>query len=319
MKKVFYFCITLSMSIFLISCSNESEKFESSSDRIIQSPIAFKHGEQEFEIINYYQETLDFLKATKEQPDNLEVLYKQSVLDTLRKNGFGYSELSDWMFTTPSDIEALEETMSKLIDKQVLLNDSIKEALLESATLLPGGNKTIHVLPSWPEFGASMKEVNYVGGYVWNKDSILIQIDPSFLEEDLKYTVAHEYHHTVYREMNADIWYSLLENTLVEGKADIFAKTIYPNVYVPWSEPLIEQENQKVWEIFRENMESTDSSFIEGFTHGNPYYGIPQWSTYRIGNQIMQSFLDENSGLSIEEWTKVSESDIFQKSKYYNK
>ena len=68
-----------------------------------------------------------------------------------------------------------------------------------------------------------------------------------------------------------------------------------------------------------ENLESTDSSFIQGFTHGNPYYGIPPWSTYKIGNQIMQSFLEENSNLTIKEWTKMSESEIFLKSKYYVK
>jgi uncharacterized protein YjaZ len=313
---MFCFFIIMSLSILLISCSNEPEKVESSSELIIQSPTSFKHNEQEFEIINYYQEILDFLKNAKEQPNNLKVLYKESVLDSLRKNGFGYSELSNWVFSTPSDIEALEETMDKLIDKQVILNKSIKEALLKSAELLPGENKTIHVLPALPEFNVAMREANYVGGYVWEKDSILIQIAPSFLEEDLKYTVAHEYHHTVYKEMNADVWYTLLENALVEGKADTFAKTIYPNVDVPWSEPLADKDNQKVWQIFTENLDSTDSTLVQGFTDGNPYYGIPQWATYKIGNQVMQSFLEENPNLSIEEWTKMPESDIFLKSKY---
>lgn len=313
---MFCFFIIISLSFFLISCSNESEKVESSSERIIQSPKLFEHKEQEFEIINYYQEFVDFLEKAKEQPKNLEVLYKQSVLDSLKQNGFGYSELSEWMFTAPTDIESLVESMDLLIEKQDVLNKSIKDALLESAELLPGENKTIHVLPAIPEFKEALKETDYVGGFVWNKTSMLILIDPSFVEEDLKYTVAHEYHHTVYKEMNADVWYTLLEKALVEGKADTFAKTIYPNIDVAWNEPLEVKDYQKVWQIFNENLDSTDSTLVQGFTDGNPYYGIPQWATYKIGNQVMQSFLEENSNLSIEEWTEMPEIDIFQKSKY---
>jgi len=315
MKKIYCFFVLISLLAILFSCSNETEKVLSPPERG-QNPVVFKHNKQEFKIFNYYQEFQDYLNNAKEQPANLDELYKQSIHEALRKNGFGYSQLSDWMFTTPTDLEATAESIDSLINKQNSINNSIKEALIESSELLPGENKTIHVLPAIPEFNAAIKEINYVGGFVWQKDSMLILIDPLFLEEDLKSTVAHEYHHTVYKETNPNVWYTLLENSIVEGKADVFAEMIYPNTDVAWSEPLSDYDNEKVWKIFMENLDSKDSTIIQGFINGNPYYGIPQWSSYKIGKQIMERFLEENPNLPIEEWTKMSESNIFSKSKY---
>lgn len=320
MKKIVFFFIILSQLALLFSCSNELEKDEDPKDSKIQSSLSFKsNNNQEFEIINYYQEFLDFLKNAKEKPTNLEDIYKQVVLESLRKNGFGYDDLSEWMFTTPTDVEALEESMDILIDKQVLLNESIKEALLESSQLLPGENKTIHVLPAIPEFKDSMAEANNVGGFVWKKDSMLILIDPSFLEKDLKYIVAHEYHHTVLYELNEVIPYTLLERSITEGKADAFAKMIFPNTDAPWTEPISTRDDEEVWDIFKNNIDSTDSSLIQDFTYGNSYYGIPQWSTYNIGTQVMDNFLDENPNFSVEEWTGMPAKDIFLMSKYSDK
>lgn len=303
------------MVYILTGCSNEESKAESSYETIVRSSISFKHNQQEFEIINYYQEFLDFLKEVKEQPTNKENLYRQSVTESLKQNGVGYDLLSNWMFTTPADITALELAINQLIKEQDSINDSIKEALIDSATLLPGENKMIHVVPAIPELSSVMQEMNYVFGVVGNKDFMLILIDPAYTEEDLKLTVAHEYHHTVYKE-NPNSGYNLLVTSLVEGKADTFTKIVYPNSKVAWAEPLLEEESQKVWDIFMENLETNDSSFIAGFTDGNSYYGIPKWSTYKIGNQIMQSFLEDHPGLSIEEWTKTPEIEIFHQSKF---
>jgi hypothetical protein len=164
MKKMFF--IIFSLSVFLTSCSFEIEKVESPSKQIIQGPLVFTHHEQEFKIINYFQETLDFLDNTKKEPNNVDVLYRQSVIEELKNNGFGYDELSDWMFTTPTDLEALEE--SQIHYRQATYSMSpLKEALLDSANLLPGGNKTVHILPARPEFFLHDRYVLVM----WNENS----------------------------------------------------------------------------------------------------------------------------------------------------
>lgn len=316
MKKIYCIFIIINLSILLISCSNKTEKVDSPPEPVIQSPIVFEHNDQEFKIFTYYQEFIDFLESAKKEPNNLEELYKQSVLEALRQNGLGYEILNDWMFTTPSDIEALEESIKKLINKQNLLNESIKEALSKSSDQLPGGDKSIYVLPAIPEFSSIMEDMNYSTGSVWNKNSMLILIDSSFLEENLKHTVAHEYHHTVYMETNNTYWYNLLEQSITEGKADTFAKVIYPDVDIPWIKPLSGQIKKEVWKIFTENLHSTDSELGIDFVEGNDWKGIPRWSKYKIGDKIMESFLERNPEVSIEEWTKMPSEDILAKSEY---
>ena len=41
-----------------------------------------------------------------------------------------------------------------------------------------------------------------------------------------------------------------------------------------------------------------------------------KWTNYKIGYDTMQSFLEDNRGASIEEWTKMSAQDILAKSQH---
>jgi uncharacterized protein YjaZ len=310
---MYCFFISFSLLILLISCSEETEIVESPKDSTIESPTIFKHNDQEFKIFTYYQEFEYFLESAKKQPDNLEELYKESVIEPISLD-LGLPFLNHWMLTAPKDIEAMEESIDTLIDKQELINDLIMEALKDSADQLPGGNKSVYLLPSIPEFKSELKMGKFVTGEALNKSTIYILIDPSFLEEELKYTIAHEYHHVV--AMENDDAYTLLDRSILEGKADTFAKMLYPNVNVPWVEPLTGYSEEQGWKLFMENLDSFDTGLWYEFYKGNHYKGLDMWSNYKIGYQIMQSFLEENPDVSVEEWTKMSAKDILIKSKY---
>ncbi|MBW9235456.1 DUF2268 domain-containing protein, partial [Leptospira santarosai] len=99
-----------------------------------------------------------------------------------------------------------------------------------------------------------------------DKNTIIILIDPEFLEEHLKYTVAHEYHHGV--ALGHTGVYSVLDRSVLEGKADAFAKMIYPNVEVPWIEPLTGPAKEQAWKLFMENLDSNDSELWYEFFNG---------------------------------------------------
>ena len=172
------------------------------------------------------------------------------------------------------------------------------------------------MLPSRPEDYAAMKQVNFVSGFAWSKNSIVIIIDPSFTEIDVKHTVAHEYHHVVYMETKGSSYFTLLEQSVLEGKADTFAKLIYPEIEVPWIKPFEGEDHEKVWNIFKENLNSTDTEITQDFHNGNARKGIPTWSKYKIGYQIMKSFLDENPDVTLEDWTRMTAKDIYSKSAY---
>lgn len=301
--------------VALASCSYEKEKIETPPIPI-SSPEIYIEGEQEFEIYTYYQPFLDFLEQAEKQADKGEEIYTKTVLNAFKENGFSYIDFTDNIFYTPSDLGELRKSIEVLIDKQVELNTSIKEALAASVDKLPGGNKKIHIMPAIPEIINSLEEMGDVSGYAWNKNTIVLLVGPSFQKGDLLYTVAHEYHHVVYMETPGSSWYTLLEQSVLEGKADTFATLLYPEVDVPWIEPFTIQENEKVVDIFSANIESTNSDLTVDFLNGNQWKGIPQWSKYRIGYQIMKAFRTEYSHMTVEEWTRMPAKEVLDKSNF---
>ncbi len=149
-------------------------------------------------------------------------------------------------------------------------------------------------------------------GEAFNKYTMIILVDPSFLDIDLKYTIAHEYHHLV--ALESEVGHTLIERVILEGKADAFSKKMYPSTDVPWVKPLTGYYKDESWKIFNENLESLDSEIWTEFFYGNRSKGILPWTNYKIGYQIMESFLKENPDASIDEWTRMSAKDIYTKS-----
>lgn len=313
MKKIRCFSIFIILSFLLGSCSNEVEKIENHPEEANENPVIFKYKEQEFKIYSYYQEFEDFLESAKKQPDKLEELYAQSIIKPVSSDLGLHHINNNWMLTAPRDLETMDELMMELMVKKTIINELIVEALKDSSKQLPGGNKSIYVLPYTPESKSMMKTENSVSGEAWNKDTMLIIIDPSFLDKDLKHVIAHEYNHLVAMENNKAE--TLLEGIILEGKADTFAKTIYPNVDTPWIKPLTGYYKEESWKIFKENIDSVDSEIWTDFLYGNRGKGILPWTNYKIGYEIMEGFLKENPDVSINDWTKMSAEEILLKSK----
>ena len=60
---------------------------------------------------------------------------------------------------------------------------------------------------------------------------IVLQIAPQkYNEEMIPYTIAHEYHHTVYFEKVKNQKRDLIDYVLIEGKADSFANLVIPDM-----------------------------------------------------------------------------------------
>ncbi|QOR64910.1 hypothetical protein IM538_13750 [Cytobacillus suaedae] len=307
----------------LISCSNDTSEVISPTDTSIQTPIIFSHNDQEFQIISYYQEILDYVNDAKKQPENLEEIYKKSVAEPFRIKAYGENDgfwiYNHWTFIPPTNISKLEESVQSLIANQIEINKLIEESLKKSADKLPGGNKTVYLFPANPDLSYSLKQMKGVTGAVMAKDDvILIQIDPSYFDATiLKFTIAHEYHHAVYMEENViSGTNTLLDTVILGGKADTFAKIIYPDIKAPWSEPLSEILENVTRKILMDNLSSIDPKIKDDFHNGNPSRGIPQWANYKIGNKIMELFINLNPDVSIEVWTQTPADEILFKSNY---
>ncbi|ALX48455.1 DUF2268 domain-containing protein [Lentibacillus amyloliquefaciens] len=313
----------ITLSILLIVCAgcfggNEQTQEEDKENGPSYTTYQFSHDGQDFKIIPFYDEVLEYIDSMEKNTelDNNEV-YTKEVFDPFKEtSSLDYITLGNYLSPT-SDIEQLEKNTNKLVENQDKINEQIKEAVSESAELLSGADTTFYVFPVNPEDWFTIDNLEGVGGVTYLENDILLSIDPSYSEETLKYTVAHEYHHTVNFFHNGEqSVYSVLDSVITEGKADSFASIIYPDINVSWTEPLSEDAEAVVLEELSTHAESTDQNIFNDFSRGNPAKDIPRWSNYKIGYQITESFIENNPDTIITDWTKLDAKEVVEGSGY---
>lgn len=304
--RMFIFVV---ISLLLFGCNEDVEKPEILLD---ENPVILEHNGQQFELYKFYEEYENFIIKAEKEPDNIKVLFQQEVMKAFGESTNHtvslYEEIS-----APTKIDEVREYLTQLRAQEDDIDRWIKEALEDSGDKLPGEDKKVYIFPSFSE-EVSLKELEYVSGLAIDKEGFILMINPLFTERSLKYTVAHEYHHTV--AMESGRAKTLLERSVLEGKADTFSKIIYPEMEPAWLQPLSGYYKEHGWEIFMENLNSEESEMWNFLYIGNHFKGIARWTNYKIGYEIMQSFLEENRDVSIEEWTKMSAQDILAKSQY---
>ncbi|MCC2252412.1 DUF2268 domain-containing protein [Virgibacillus sp. AGTR] len=296
-----------------------STRVEDSTKKDVPSSFSFTYNDQKFEVVYFYENFIEYIKEAEMQPGNLDGLYIETIINPIAEER-GIRLSKGWGFETPTQLEILEKYLQSLIDNQETIQKLIIDSLKKSADKLqPGADKTIFVLPANPEDKDVMESVVGVAAFTWNENFISLQIAPPFFDEgSLKQAVAHEYHHTVFFENN-EMGNTLLESVLIEGKADTFAKIIYPDIQMPWSNFSSAENERQTWKVLKENTSSLLPAIQDDFFLGDPSKGIPEWANYKIGNKIMESFIEEYPSISIADWTDMPADEILTKSKYAEK
>ncbi|MDE4085196.1 DUF2268 domain-containing putative Zn-dependent protease [Planococcus maritimus] len=312
--KKFSFLTVLTLYL-LAGCSTEEDKTKQSKteqkiESTVESTYTVTHNEQTFTVENYEEEMRTFLMEARESPLEREALYREIVHNKLRNQGVNYDQLEYLMFAAPTNLGNFEKSLDKLNERKKEIDQAVEEALTDSAGLLLGEDKTVHILPALPEETLAMEAVNFVTGIVFSKEALFIFIDPRAPIDVIKHTVAHEYHHTIYMELAEDSSEDLLEYSIIEGKADSFAKLLYPDVEIPWTEPMTEDEKATVLPLFMDHRNSTDGEIITTFRNGDYAQGIPTWSTYKLGYEWVQDYLANHPDLSVLEWTKLNQEEF---------
>lgn len=99
-----------------------------------------------------------------------------------------------------------------------------------------------------------------------------------------------------------------------EGKADSFANKVFPDIEVPWVSNIDPETERSVWSSIKNQLSSDDPELFQKLMFGGGDF--PRWSGYTIGYHIVQDFLKNNNDYSIEEWTKLSSTELRNKSIY---
>lgn len=325
MKRIQIILLMMLALLVLTSCTNNT------SDKILKDlnvpapkVVEFIEQDRKFEIIPLYKEVLHYTASIKKDPslDNKEEHHNKVITPfynvAIKKNLSVLNDIS--LIIKPTLLEQqLEENTIALLNNQDKINALIQEAIKSSVELLKGGHKTIFIMPLNPDNTTHLREAGGVTGYALSRDAFILNIDPTFSKELLKYSVAHEYNHTVAMENLNLSDHTILNSVILEGKADVFASMVYPDF--TWHEPLSADSEQIVLEAIRTHMNinsnmSDFSTVFDDLLEGNYNKGIPELSIYKIGKTIMQSYLKNNPEVTISNWTRFKAEQIVRGSDY---
>lgn len=286
--------------------------------------LTFSHNEQEFEIIPFYKEILEYIAQTKEHgPENMERMYYNHVLEPLRLSAWGDKSshsVNHYLITPTTNLNKLEEYTYLLLQDQEHINELIKDSLIHSADVLSAQKtKKIYLFPFQPDYDYVSEWMDGIEGYAYDQEVIILMLDPErLLKSILRTFVASRYYDTVYSEGTYSRIPTLLDSVILKGKSSTFSQIIYPDIDVQWIAPLSKKGEALVWNAMAELLSkpiSTANLYFD-FTSGDPGVGIPPWSDYKIGYQIIQDFIKNNPDVSIEDWTQMNASEILEKSRF---
>lgn len=249
----------------LVGCTSDITKEDSESihlngDKASSSKIEFSYEGQSFQIISLFDNVLDYTNEVQKDTDaNKEAVYRDTVIDDFMEitdnDQLGFSEY----FSYSSRVDELKDNTTEMSENLDNINKTIKKALINSAKELPGHDIKLFIMPMNPDYYFPIYNMKGISGVTSNTGNVIvIQIDPSFSESLLEYTVAHEYNHTVALEDDSHFTETVLDKILMEGKADTFGKMIYLKAEVPWIEPLCEEEMENVLNKIEEDLYDSD-------------------------------------------------------------
>lgn len=319
MRNYAFILFVLLLVILQTACSQEEENITvHNGDLPPQKTETFSAGGQNFTIIPFYEETLEYIEVVEENSLlNTLGTYRYTVKDPLLER-ISEQKMILKMDIPPNvtithRIDELKEQTAQLIRDQDKTNATIQNALHASTGVLSGGDKTIYVLPVNPDL--PMEGMGGVAAWTLDEDVILLLLDPSFKVDRLSYTIAHEYHHAVSMENNP-IYDSLLDFVIFEGKGDAFAQNVYPDVEIPWTKEVNKEELEVAFAQLQESGMAEEMELYQSWFFGDPSMSIPRWANYMMGNLIVQSYLADHPDVPVEEWTNLEAEELVRESEY---
>ncbi len=298
MKNVIY----ISILFALISCQGRNYEFE-------RSVLIINN--QRIEILTAY-EIFDNFITNKSN-------YTKEVFKPIEHEFNSDAEFSFLLETLKNEIIPNKDIKRELaILKKIDWINIVDSAFQIITKELPGPDTKILIIPANPK-NRDIYEKYGIGMHAFTVGTgrIIISIDPTFnnWRQLLPYTLAHEYHHSVWTSRNfvtAD--FTPLEYLVLEGRADSFAKKLFPSNNHPFINMLTENQEKKVWSLIKPELNKRNSAMNDKMMYGTE--DIPYGSVYTIGFNIIESFKINTSRISDKELLDMTPKQILLLSKY---
>lgn len=294
------YCILI--LIVLLSCQRQENDFE-------RTVIVIEN--QKFEILTANDIINNFISK---KSDYITTVYR------IIEKEFGNNLEYPFMLET---IKAEIKPDEKLKEEIEILNSYNFKQIVESTFTtvvkeLSGPDTKILFIPANPEYREIFKSYGIgLTAVTPGTGKIIISINPTIenWEQLLPYTLAHEYHHSVWTSGNFETSdFTPLEYLIFEGRADSFAKELFPDTKHPFIKSMSKEQETKVWGLLKPELHLRNSKLNDKMMSGTN--DIPTGSVYSIGFNIIESFKKNNPQIDDKELIDMTPEQILLLSKY---
>jgi uncharacterized protein YjaZ len=156
----------------------------------------------------------------------------------------------------------------------------------------------------------------YMGGRAVSASLIYIYFDASYsdlkriIQDELKKTLAHEYHHSCRMKALGYSWNTLGESLVSEGLADSFDHEVFNGAVPRWCRALDADQMQTYL------AKAAPKLHAENYNHPQWFFGadnvLPPWTGYTLGYFIIQSYLAKNPQMTAAKLVDTPPAEILQ-------
>lgn len=158
-------------------------------------------------------------------------------------------------------------------------------------------------------------QMNGVTGVSPGAGRVVLIVAPSASDVALRYTLAHEYHHSWWAsQQTGPATFTLLDYVVFEGRADAFAQLQYPDARAPWTDRLTPEQTRQQWVAIQSEIDSQDPDLLQTVMFGGGSY--PQWTGYAIGSAILDGFVAASPDAMVADWSLMASTDVLAESGY---
>lgn len=280
----------------------------------------------ELRILAVYKNLDDYVTSLKKDPYNAEMLWEKYAIEPYWNILCQYAQ-EDLSYRKPkpiTNIPTLEKQLNLL--KQIDLIQ-LKDEFERIVSALPNYDDDPIYIALYPasddDITVKERQNGVVGASTYG--NMFIRLNP--LAEDylewIPYVFAHEYHHSVL----GNYWFVIhsgnledkfINSLLIDGEADSFALSLYPELKPKWLFELSEDKEKSLWKDLYSNiiLEPEQNVDYGKYMFGDESCGIPWCAGYAIGYRIVQQYLKSYSTTTFSQLLEMHPLDIYQKSGY---
>lgn len=293
----------------LASCTQTEESHKKQETESIVTSFEHPETKQKYKIVNAYKLYDNYQEKVESsnRKQSKREIYKEEVIDPIFSDCFEngeYIHMAHYALNVGPEQLTENQLLSKKINREET-EKLIKESLFKSSDLIPSDKETtVCVLPA-TNVNVSMVTVG--------AGKIIVLYNKDYTENNLRFDTAHEYHHSIWAEKygSGDEDFTVLDNMVLEGKAMMFSKLVYPEYY---DDILFSAYDREHWSKVVGDLDSTNikRSLEINFGGGE----LPYSYGYSEGYKMVKSYLKLHPEVTPEEWTALSAKEIFEGGNY---